>query len=124
MRIDKKEVKKLMEKYQLTEEEATKLWLEDEGYEINEEVEEMTRKAKINKTGAKASAIDKTKKKKKGGSKYKAPTEKQELYQFLVEKIKEKYENVEIMNENKLIGVQVGDLFFKIDVIKHTKKGK
>ena len=43
-------IKKYMETLELTEEEAIQTYLEEEGYLENEEVEEMTKKAKINKT--------------------------------------------------------------------------
>lgn len=46
--IDDKEVENLISKYDLSIEEATKMWLEDNDYLENEEVEEMTAKAKEN----------------------------------------------------------------------------
>lgn len=46
--VNDKEVENLISKYDLSIEEATKMWLEDNDYLENKEVEEMTAKAKEN----------------------------------------------------------------------------
>lgn len=44
------EIEKSMKCLELTKDEAIQLWLEDNDYVVNEEVEELTAKAKANKT--------------------------------------------------------------------------
>ena len=46
VKVPDEEIKNLMDKLELTEQEAIQTWLEDEGYEVNEEVERLTAKAK------------------------------------------------------------------------------
>lgn len=44
------DIKNFMKRLDITEEEAIQMYLEDEGYEVNEEVENLTAKAKANGT--------------------------------------------------------------------------
>lgn len=120
--INHKEVKALQTKYNLTEQEALTLWLEDNEIIKNEEIEKATKKAKANKVGAKASAIDKTKKREIKRT-VKISTEKQMLFKKIFDFISKNYENVEILTENKLIEVKINEKYFKIDLIE-TRKGK
>ena len=48
--IPDKELENLMKTLDLTQEEAIQVYLDDNDYTTNEEVEELTKKAKINKT--------------------------------------------------------------------------
>ena len=50
IKIPEEEIKRNMKILEITEEEAIQMYLEDEGYEVNEEVEKLTKKAKENKT--------------------------------------------------------------------------
>ena len=50
--IPDEELDNLVDKLELSIEEAVQVWLEDEGYEVNEEVEALTQKAKDNKITA------------------------------------------------------------------------
>ena len=120
--INHKEVKALQTKYNLTEQEALTLWLEDNEIIKNEEIEKATKKAKANKVGAKASAIDKTKKREIKRT-VKISTEKQMLFKKIFDFISKNYENVEILTENKLIEVKINEKYFKIELIE-TRKGK
>ena len=63
--IPDSEIKSHMANLQLTKEEAIQLYLEDEGYLDNEELEELDSKAKKVKIQHGASAVDKTEKKEK-----------------------------------------------------------
>lgn len=124
MKINEKEVKELQKKYNLSEQEAMILWLEDNEQLENEEVEKLSEKAKINGVGAKASAIDKTKKREIKERKPKISEQKKSLYQSILANLTKNYENnVEILKENKLIQVKIDDKIFKIDIIE-TRKGK
>ena len=112
--IPDKEIKKSMELLELTEEEAIEMWLEDEGYLDNEEQIELTQKAKesgILSTihGAKAEKVEKKEKKPKT---VKISEEKQELFKIILENLQENFENVEVLNQNKLISIKINDKIF------------
>jgi len=124
--IPDKEIKKSMELLELTEEEAIEMWLEDEGYLDNEEQIELTQKAKesgIMTTIHGAKAEQKEKKEKKPKT-VKISDEKQELFANVLKNLQEIYENVEVLNPNKLISVKIGDKSFKIDLIEQRKPKK
>lgn len=65
----------------INRQEAIELWLSDEGYEVNEVVEELTAKAKANKTGVKGATSTKPRKK----PERKPDLVKRELISFLHE---------------------------------------
>ena len=124
--IPDKEIKKSMELLELTEEEAIEMWLEDEGYLDNEEQIELTQKAKesgILSTihGAKAENVEKKEKKPKT---VKISEEKQELFKAILENLEENFENVEVLNPNKLISIKINDKTFKLDLIEQRKPKK
>ena len=48
--IPDKEIKQFMKSLDITEKEAVQMWLDDHDYTTNAEVEELTKKAKANKT--------------------------------------------------------------------------
>lgn len=50
--------------------------------------------------------------------------EKQELFSILWEGLSNLYENAQILNQNKLISVQIGEKTFKIDIIEQRKPKK
>ena len=56
------EIEKSMKCLELTRDEAIQLWLEDNDYAVNEEVEELTAKAKANKTDRVQASAGKRKK--------------------------------------------------------------
>ena len=121
--IPDKEIKKSMELLELTEEEAIEMWLEDEGYLDNEEQIELTQKAKesgILSTihGAKA---ENTEKKAKKPKTVKISEEKQALFQIILENLQENFENVEVLNQNKLISIKINEKTFKLDLIEQRK---
>lgn len=121
--IPDKEIKKSMELLELTEEEAIEMWLEDEGYLDNEEQIELTQKAKesgILSTihGAKAENVEKKEKKPKT---VKISEEKQELFKAILENLQENFENVEVLNPNKLISIKINGKTFKLDLIEQRK---
>ena len=123
--IPDQEIEKSMKNLELTKEEAIEMWLEDEGYLDNEEQNELTQKAKesgiLNTIhGAKAEKEKKTTKPRT----VKISDEKQELFANILENLKEIYENVEIVTQNKLITVKIGEKSFKIDVIEQRKPKK
>lgn len=116
--IPDKEIEVAMKNLELTQEEAIEMWLEDEGYLDNEEQIELDNKAKKVKIKLGASAIDKTQPKEKKQREIKVSDEKQTLFSEIVEKLCECDRNYEIVKENKLICVKIGEKTFKIDLIE------
>ena len=126
IRIPDDELAKNMKVLNLTKEEAIEMYLEDEGYLDNEEQNELTEKVKksgIMTTihGAKA---ENDKKKAKKPKTVKISDEKQELFANVLKNLQEIYENVEVLNQNKLISVKIGEKTFKIDLIEQRNKKK
>ena len=122
--IPDKEIENSMKSLELTKEEAIEMWLEDEGYLDNEEQNELDSKAKKVKIEHGASAIDKTQKKEKKPREIKVSDEKQTLFGEIVEKLAETGRNYEILKENKLICVKIGEKTFKIDLIETRQPKK
>lgn len=120
--IPDKEIEKNMKLLEISKEEAVEMWLEDEGYLDNEEQNELDEKAKKVKIDHGASAIDKTEKKEKKPREIKVSDEKQALFGEIVEKLAENSRNYEILKENKLICVKIGEKTFKIDIIETRQK--
>ena len=120
--IPDSEIKAHMKNLDLTEDEAIQLYLEDEGYLDNEELEELDSKAKKVKIQHGASAIEKTAKKEKKPRTVKISDEKQELFDNIYHFLVESYGgSTEIVTQNKLMTVKVGELTFKIDIIQQRK---
>jgi hypothetical protein len=122
--IPDKEIEKNMKLLEISKEEAVEMWLEDEGYLDNEEQNELDEKAKKVKIDHGASAIDKTEKKEKKPREIKVSDEKQALFGEIVEKLAENGRNYEIVKENKLICVKIGEKTFKIDLIEQRQPKK
>lgn len=124
--INDNELEKNMRLLGLSKEEAIQMWLEDEGYEDNEEQVALTKKAKDNKITATihgASGNKKTEKKtQKERVKKENPTKKgliSDLSEFL-EDIGAK--DVQIVNETKLITFKFDEKLFKLDLIETRVK--
>lgn len=122
--IPDKEIEKNMKLLEISREEAIEMWLEDEGYLDNEEQNELDEKAKKVKIDHGASAVDKSEKKEKKPREIKVSDEKQTLFSEIVEKLAENGRNYEILKENKLICVKIGEKTFKIDLIETRQPKK
>jgi hypothetical protein len=122
--IPDKEIEQSMKALDLTEEEAIEMYLEDEGYLDNDEQIELNEKAKKVKIDHQASAIDKTEKKEKKVREVKVSDEKQSLFAEIVANLAENGRNYQILKENKLISVQIGEKIFKIDLIEQRMPKK
>jgi restriction endonuclease S subunit len=118
--IPDKELDKLMASLELTRQDAIDLWLSDNGYEDNEEQEELDEKASKVKI---LKDISQKKSKKERKPVVKAVSdEKKALFNEISGFLKRVYGiNTEIVTENKLITVRIGDKTFKIDVIEQRK---
>ena len=122
--IPDEEIKKSMKALDLSKEDAIQMWLEDNDYEINEEQAELDAKAKKVKIDHGASAVDKTEKKEKKPRPKVASDEKKELFDEIFSNLADVYgQNAQIVKENKLIIVKIGEKEFKLDLIE-TRKPK
>ena len=116
--IPDKEIEQSMKVLELTKEEAIEMWLEDNDYEVNEEQVALDEKAKKVKIQHGASAVDKQTKEKKE-RKVVASDEKQALFDNIYHNLVEIYGgNVEIVKENKLLTLKIGQKTFKVDLIE------
>lgn len=115
VRIPDAEIAKSMTVLGLTEEEAIQMWLEDEGYLENEEVEELTAKAKVNKVNHEAKA-DKPRKTSKRAPK--PDEQKEEIVKMLADCLKTAGFEPEITNKTKIIEFVVDGVHFKLDLIR------
>lgn len=124
VKIPDEEIKNLMDKLELTEQEAIQTWLEDEGYEVNEEVERLTAKAKANGTArinARANVENK-----KSTRERKANPVKEEIIQILANALKNNQNlpinAIKIENIGKIITFKVENREFKLDLIEKRQK--
>ena len=88
-----------------------------------EEAQEMAQ-MEINAKGIKvgARAIEPKAEKEKKQRIAQVSQEKQDLFSLIWEVLSNYYENCEILTNNKLISVQIGEKTFKIDIIEQRKK--
>jgi len=119
------EITNSMAKLDLSKDEAIQMWLEDNDYYENEEVEILTQKAKKNKVnkGAKSEkALTKTDRKPR---ERKPDLEKEEIIAALSEFLTEKgYTFVEITNKSKIIEFNIGENHYKLDLIRQRAQKK
>ena len=107
----------------ITEQEAIQMYLEDEGYLENEEVQTLTQKAKENKTD-KIVATDKTKPRAKVNREPKQNPDKE----FIIDQIWqllssfEGTERVKIENPTKIVTFMYHNKEFKVDLVEKRKK--
>lgn len=118
--IPDKEIDKLMKNLELTKEEAIETWLCDNGLDEDEEQEELDKTAKKIKID-KDITQNRVKKERKPVKKI-VSDEKKALFDEISGFLKRVYGiNTEIVTENKLITVKIGDKTFKIDIIEQRK---
>lgn len=123
------EIQKSMKVLEISKEEAIQIWLEDEGYLDNEEQMELEKKAKENRiTATIHDAGNKAKRKQSKPKTVKVSDEKQALFAEIHEKLCEYCDEIngtcEVLKENKLISVKIGEKTFKIDLIEQRPPKK
>ena len=119
--IPNEELEKSMRVLELTRDEAIQLWLEDNGFEDNEEQNALDEKAKKVKVNHGAGESGKAKNSKPRT--VVVSDEKKELFDEIFSNLADVYgENAKIEKENKLIIVKIGENTFKIDLIETRKK--
>ena len=124
IRINEKTIENLMDKLDLDREDAIQVYLEDEGYEINEEQEELTQKAKDNRITASIHKAEGKKKERKKVERKPNP-DKESLIASLADFLGEldEIENVQVTNVGKLIEFNFRGKAMKIDLVeKRVKK--
>ena len=115
--IPKSEIEKLMSSLELSEKDAIDLWLCDNNLEEDEEQIELDEKA--SKVRIDKDIIQKKPKKERKKPEKKVSDAKKELFREILSDLEDVYKgNVEVLNENKLISVRIGEKIFKIDVIE------
>lgn len=120
--IPDEEIKKSMEILDLTEEEAIQMYLEDEGYIKNEEVERLTKKAKENKTD-KIVVRSKVENTRAERTPKENPVKEQiiaDLHKFLLENAE--LSRVNITNKTKTIDFYVNNRYFSLNLTEHREK--
>ena len=114
--VNEKEVNKLVEVLGISEEEAIQTWLEDNDYEVNEEVAELTKKAKENKITATIHGAQKVRTKKEVVRK--EDPDKEWLIQQFAETLGKLGISYEVTNIGKIIEFEYNNNSYKIDLVK------
>lgn len=125
--ISDKELEKNMKLLDLTKEQAIEMWLVDNDFEEDEELEELDAKAKTVKIDHGASA-DTPRKKSDKPRTVKVSDAKKELFSklsyYLNEFCEENDANCTILKENKLFSMEFGGKTFKIDLVEQRPPKK
>ena len=114
------DIKNYMKTLDLTEEEAIEMYLDDEGYTENDEVEELTKKAKENKTTLIHAQADKRERKPREA----APKEdkvKEDIINQVAELLGSIADRVDITNKTKMIEFDLDGDHYKFDLIRQRK---
>ena len=122
VKIPQKEIDNLMKTLELTEQEAIETWLDDNDYTTNEQVEELTKKAKANgttKIGARVNVENKKVERERKANPTKALIIDQ-LWQKLAEI--EHISNLKIENKEKLITFSLNGNDYKLDLVQKRAK--
>lgn len=125
IRIPDEDIERSSRILEISKEEAIKVWLEDEGYLINEEQEALTQKAKQNRITATihgATAKEVKKKTQKERCRKENPT-KEMIISEIAKLLPEFADGIEILNPGKLIAFSIGEDKFEID-LKQKRKPK
>lgn len=122
VKIPQKEIDNLMKTLELTEQEAIETWLDDNDYTTNEQVEELTKKAKANgttKIGARINVENKKVERERKENPTKALIINQ-LWQKLAEI--EHISNLKVENKEKLITFSLNGNDYKLDLVQKRAK--
>lgn len=120
--IPKEEIARLMKLPNVkTEDDACWIWCEDNGKVLNEEQEELTKRAKENKITATIhqAKAEITKPRKK--VERKPDIEKETLIKELAETLESLADNVQIVNIGKIIEFDLKGEHYKLDLIRQRK---
>ena len=115
------EIDTLVDKLDLSIAEACELWLEDNALQVNEEQEELDKKAKASRITATIHDAKATKERKERKVVRKEDTTKENIIKALAERLEELATEVKIENVGKLITFKLGEDSFKLDLIRQRK---
>lgn len=120
--IPDKEIENLMKTLDLTEQEAIETWLDDNDYTTNEQVEELTKKAKANGT-TKIKARENVENKKVERERKENPT-KALIIAELFEKLQQidNISQLKVENKEKLITFRLNGNDYKLDLVQKRQK--
>lgn len=124
VRIPDTDIERLVKTMQIDKEDAIQIWLEDEGYLINEEQEQLNQKAKENKSHKiakverKAPIVLKNKKEKV----VKENPTKEMVIAEIAKILPNFATDINIENKAKIITFRIGDEEYKLDLIQKRKK--
>ena len=118
--IKDEELDNLCEKLDISLNDAIQLWLEDNGYEVNEEVEELTKKAKENRVTATVHGVVAKRTRKEVHRK--EDVDKQELIKLFAEALDKVEINYKVTNQEKIIEFEFNGANYKLDLIKRREK--
>lgn len=115
-------IAKYMKSLELSEEEAIQMYLEEEGYIENEEVEEMTKKAKLNKTDkiVVQSKVERAKSERKPKENPLKQAIIEDIYNFLTKN--PTLSGVKIVNNTKTIDFYTENKYFSLNLVEHRPK--
>lgn len=119
VRIPDAEIENNMRLLDISREEAIQMWLEDNDFQTNTEVEELTKKAKVNKINREAKADAP---RKKAVRERKPDVEKENLIEMLANFLTNAGYPAEITNKSKIIEFNVGENHYKLDLIRQRAK--
>lgn len=115
--IPDSEIEKSIKILQISKDEAVQLWLEDNDFCENEEVNQLTQKAKENKA-VQHGAGNALKKRNPTKKERKPDIEKEEIIEKLTNFLISIGIKADIMNKSKIIQFQIGENRYKLDLIK------
>lgn len=121
IKIPMADIAKYMQKLELTQDEAIELWLTDNDYLDNEEVNRLSQQAKDNKTNLRA---DTGERKKREVTKKENPT-KEKVIETLAAVLENMGAvNIKITNISKLIEFEMDGNNFKLDLVQKRQPKK
>ena len=124
IKIPEEDIKRTMKGLDCSIEEAIDIWLEDEGYVINDEQEALCKKAKDNKITATIHAAKSLEEKKPRERERKPAPRKEMIIAKLFEALKEidGAQDIVVENIGKIITFRIKDEEFKLDLVQRRKK--
>jgi hypothetical protein len=111
-----------MKGLKVDKEEASEIWLEDNGFLENDEQEELDQKAKINKSNKIIDAKTNKSRAKRVVQKKENPI-KEKVIAEIAKLMETMAEDVVIENKTKIISFRIGEENYKIDLVQ-KRKGK
>ena len=120
--IPDKDIQNFMKSLDISEDEAIAMWLDDNDYTTNEQVEELTKKAKINKTDkiVVQSKVNKAKTERKPKENPLKQAIIEDIYKFLSKN--NTLQNVKVVNNTKNIDFYAENKYFSINLVEHRPK--